>query len=109
MTANSITCRRELNHVKSAISLTWKNFGKSTALLGTRHLPCWPKYETLSALGQGGGAFRPQLAGNLEPPCDLPAEVPFPEVLRVSELRYQALGAEEGDVHRSLRGPTAPD
>ena len=94
MTANSITCQRELNHVKGANCLTWKKSGRSTALLCIRHLPGWSKYEALAALGQGGCAFRPQLTGDLEPPCDLPAEVPLPEILRISELRYQALGAE---------------
>ena len=66
-----------------------------------RHLPGWLQDEARSVLGQGGCALRPQLAGDLEPPCDLPAEVPLPnltigipEMGRVESVEYVPTGLQ---------------
>lgn len=87
----------------------FEEWSRSTVLLCLRHPLGRFQYEAFSVLGQGGRALRPQLAGDLEPPGDLPPEVPLPEVLRVSKLRYEALRTEQRDVHLRLRRPTAPD
>ncbi len=54
--------------------VTWKEFENFTGLLRMRILPRWLKDQDLPAFGQCSSALRPQLAGDLEPSCNLPDE-----------------------------------